>query len=187
MKNFEVIFEFIFYWFAIGWIFTFIKMKYWHNVLIKKNIVSLFSDLSDPNLGFKIYFPISLIWPMQTFSWLLSDYDKENKYRKPTMPITPLGYQGLEEYGRISRSNINYAIIHNESTYVGSYDFVNIKISKTKYIRNEFILGTLFGGFHIMFWLYGVCCLMVALAGIISFASFFEKTKTETTKNDVPI
>jgi hypothetical protein len=140
----------------------FIRTKYWLNVLIKKDIVNKYVDFSDSKTPFKVYFPICLIWPMQSFIWYFSTY-KEHQNRSNTMPITPLGYQGIDKEGVLVRSNINYAIVNDESIYMDSSSSMGVKISKDKYTREQFGIGVVFGGFHVFFWLLGSLCWVISI------------------------
>lgn len=167
MRNLELI-AIAYGWFIVGWIFMFIKTKYWRNVLIKKDVVSKYTDFIESETPFRVYFPICLIWPMQSFIWYFSTY-KENQNRKPTMPITLLGYQGINKEGVLVRSNINYAIVNDELAYTVYPGAVRVNISLEKYTTEQFGIGVVFGGFHIFFWFFGLLCwvLMFTTACIV--------------------
>ena len=155
MKNLEIILGFTFCWFLIGWLFSVLKTKYWYNFLIKKEYVNKYSDFTET--PWKIYLPICLIWPIQSLSWVFSDKEKCRR-----MAITLLGLlkQGTKE-------SINDAIINNKSNYYSrdfSDRYCDNEINKETYIRKQFGLGTLVGGFHLFFWLIGIIVWVIILS-----------------------
>ncbi len=164
----ENIIIFIFGWFFIGFLFSLIKTYYWYKVLIKDHVASNHHDFS--KTPFKIYFPICIIWTIQSLQWCFGRND--NRYGKETIPIIPISYQDhyIEEKDlykrdrdsilepRITKSNINYAIIKNHNGYYSYLDKMTIKFDKLKFIKEQFGMGILLGWFHLLFWVIGIIC-----------------------------
>ena len=149
MKTLEIALG-IFGWFFIGWLFANLKVKYWYNHLIKNDNASKYYDFESAPI--KVWLPIFLIWPIQATVWVVSEY-KDNQ--EDVIPITPLGCQYLY-YGNRIRSNINFAILFDKSTYWDNSDDNAKEINKDEYIKMQFGACTLAGGFHLLFWALGI-------------------------------
>lgn len=190
MKTIEILLG-IFGWLFIGWLFAFLKTRYWHNFLIKKEYASKYADFHKTPL--KISIPICIIWPLQSLCWLTQEIEKRPD---GTIPITPLGVIGETETG--NRSNQNYAILNNESTYWYHSSYFagrNEEINESDLIKWHFGSSVLLGGLNLFFWALGVACwilallvtLIVAIVGLcITLLSYTTvPIKSETKKDSV--
>ena len=153
-----ILFGAIFSWILIGFIFSTIKMMYWHRILIKKRVAEKYVDFQSTPMKFLI--PIFLLYPLQALAWIssrFSEYDPslhECAQRQATMPISP-----ITEISITQNSNSNYALMNGEEEYSYPFDGATGAFIGTigeGEIREEFTNSVLLGGLHILSLIIGL-------------------------------
>lgn len=183
MSNFQLIIAVVMGWFLVGYLIALIRVKLWFYILIKKEKAIKEPEIKKWNFG--AGFLMSIVWPFQCLQSYLEDWKTSNQEK--AMPILPISFEPIR-----ARSNINHAIINNNSEYYYSYTCPNENIDRDKYIKSTFGIITLLGGINIISWALGLFALLFVLfvsfifwlGGLISelFGKYFTPGKVLQSK-----